>query len=171
MGFLVLVLGDLLMRSRGLFRGNAARRALRPVSRRFAPIHPRRLAHNGDSGRGIDNSQPWYQVYWIVDLTPDLDEVVTSAARDAGYHLHVDHELIDRLPRSDGSRAIYPGRFNPTSSYLTAEHGGRVLKASITRDGEVTVYAYGRGVTYGTRKTPPAGKAIVLLGLTLPDLR
>jgi hypothetical protein len=162
---------DLLLKSRG-FRGNAARRALRPISRRLRPLHPRRMAHNGDSGRGLFEHDPWYDVYWTVDLTADLDEVVTSAARDAGYHLHVDDERIRSLSQQGKLGHLRPEHFNPTSSYLTAKDVGRELVVTITRDGEVPVYGRGPVHAYGAKRSPsPGHTAIVALSLSLPGIR
>jgi hypothetical protein len=156
MRFFTFFLLDLVLRLPGLFRGNAARRALRRIVRRLASADPRFLAHSGDSGRGIDNTTPWYHRYLTADLTPDLEEIVTSAARDAGYELHTEQERR---------------QVNPTSSYLVGKNRGRTLTARITRDGEVAIYASGQGITWGQKHGPPAGKAILSLHMSLSPIR
>lgn len=174
MGLFAFAMVDLLSRSRGLFGGNAARRALQPIIRRLAPTRPQRLARNGDSGRGIGNTTPWYHLYLTVDLTPDLEEIVTSAARTAGYDLHVNQELINGmlgLPCPGGENSTFRGQFNETSSYLIANKRDRTLSARITRDGETMLFGYGQNVTMGQQRRPPAGKAIVSLNLSLPRIR
>lgn len=169
MGLIAFAMVDLLSRSRGLFRGNAARRALRPIVRRLAPTRPKRLAQNGDSGRGIGNTTPWYHLYLTVDLTPNLEEIVTSAARNAGYELHVNQELINGmlgLPGPGGENRTFRGQFNATSSYLIGNSRDRTLSARIIRDGETMLFGYGQNVTMGQQRRPPAGKAIVSLNLS-----
>lgn len=113
-------------------------------------------------------------MYLSVDLTPDLEEIVTSAARAAGYQLGVDQRLINGmlgLPGPGGDNVSFRGEFNPASSYLTAERDGRTLRVKIIRDGKIRVFAYGRGVTWGQWCMPPAGKAFVTLHMSLPDIR
>jgi hypothetical protein len=174
MGMRAMVLLDLLLRSRGLFRGNAARAAVRSITQRLARVHPQELARNGDSGRGMDNTSPWYHLYLNVDLTPELEETVVKAARGAGFQLQVDQEHINGmlgLPGPGGHNSSHRGEFNSTSSYLIAESKGRSLRARITRDGQVRVFAYGRGIDWDQRCTPPAGKAILSLSLSLPSIR
>jgi hypothetical protein len=108
-------------------RGNAARKALRPVLDRLWPLHPRFLADDGDSGT------PWYEMYVVVDSTPDLEETIRSVAREAGY-------LLD--------------------AGLVTTQDGRTLAVTIVLDGQLRV----AGATVST----PAGRAIVVLRLSLP---
>ncbi|MEO6091190.1 MAG: hypothetical protein ABIQ18_49625 [Umezawaea sp.] len=174
MGLIAFAMVDVLSRSRGLFRGNAARRALRPIVRRLAPTNPKRLARNGDSGRGIGNTTPWYHLYLTVDLTPDLEEIVTSAARNAGYELRAHQELINDMANPHGpsghNRTLH-GQFDSTSSYLIDNRHDRTLSARIIRDGETMLFGYGQNVTLGQQRRPPTGKAIVSLNLSLPNTR
>ncbi|MBP2325911.1 hypothetical protein JOF56_006296 [Kibdelosporangium banguiense] len=147
---------------------------MRPIAQRLEPVRPRPLAHNGDSGRGIDNSFPWYHVYFTVDLTPELEQAVLNAAAAEGFQLRVDQEHINGmlgLPGPGGHNCSHRGEFNSTSSYLIAESKGRSMRARITRDGQERVFAYGRGVDWDQRCTPPAGKAILSLSLSLPSIR
>lgn len=151
-----------------LFGGNAARRALRPISRRLRPLHRRRLAHNGDAGRSISNDHPWYEVYWIVDFTAYLDDMVISVARDAGYDLRVDDERIRSLSQQGALQHLKPEHFNPTSTYLAAKDVCRELSVTITRDGEIPVYGRGSARAYGAKRSPSPGRtAIVTLSLSL----
>lgn len=80
---MVFMLIGLIARLRGFGRGNAARKATRRVVGRLRAIHPKFLARNGDSGWGLDNTTPWYELYLTVDRTPDPEETIRSAAREA----------------------------------------------------------------------------------------
>lgn len=113
------------------------RPAMRSIVRQLRSVHPTLLATNGDSGWGYANSMPWYTKFLVVDNTPDLDEVVESAARNA-------------------SRGFGPDN-------------ARRVDVTVTRDGEVPITAYGRVITYGEKWTVPAGKALVVLSLHMPD--
>lgn len=156
LGFLLL---GLVARFRELIHGgNAARKAMRPLIDRLGATHPTFLAQNGDAGYGLDNSNPWYDLHLIVDRTPELEETVRSVGRDIGFHLDV-----DRRPHFE--------RFSPTSSHLIAERDGGTLTVGITRDGPEAINAYGPTIgAYGQRVTPPAGKAILSLSLSLPSV-
>jgi len=110
---------------------------MRSIVRQLRSVHPAVLATNGDSGWGYANTTPWYTKYLIVDDTPDLDEVVDSAVRNA-------------------SRGFGP-------------NNARRVDATVTRDGEVPITAYGHVITYGEEWTVPTGKAMVKLDLKMPD--
>jgi hypothetical protein len=134
--------------------GNAAKRAMRPLIDGLGAIRPKFVAQNGDAGYCLDNTTPWYEIYLTVDLTPDPEETVRSAARDAGYRLETHQQ--DQL--------------NPTWSHLAGERDGRTLTVTIARDDSVSVRGYGYDITYGTRISTPPGRAIVSLSLSLPPL-
>jgi hypothetical protein len=157
--FLGLLLLGLVTRFRELIHGgNAARRAMRPFIDQLGVTHPTFLAQNGDAGYGLDNSNPWYDLHLIVDHTPELEKTVRSVARDIGFHLDVD-------------RRPYFERFSPTSSHLIAERDGRTLTVGITRDSPEAIHAYGPTIgAYGQWVTPPVGKAILSLSLSLPSV-
>jgi hypothetical protein len=124
MGMFAFIAVDLISRSRGIFRGNAAQVAMRPIV--------------------------------------------------AGYQLRVNQDLIKRMlgrPSVGNEDPSFHGEFNPTSSYLTAEHNGQALRVTITRDGEIPIFAFGPGVDWLQQCAPPAGKAIMLLTMSLPDTR
>jgi hypothetical protein len=140
----------------GGFRRNQARRALRPVLARLAPLHPRTLARSGDNGYVL-NKTPWYVVYLSVDSRPDLDATLVAAARAAGYDLA-------------SAPAVNPNGWhlvNQTSTRLVTSAGDRKLGVDITRGGQIRVYA-GRVRTWAQPVTPEPGRAILQLHMSLP---
>lgn len=142
--FLGFLLIGLLTRCREIIHGgNAARRAMRPILRSLGTPRQMVVARSGDAGYGLDNSNPWYTVHLLFGLAPDLDEVVTAAAREAGYQLDVDSRYA-------------PDRDDARSRCLVAERDGRTLTVTITRAGPTEA------------GTPPAGYAFVALTLSLP---
>lgn len=152
----------------GFFRDNPAKKALAPITRSLAGVHPSRICDNGDSGHGVDNNQPWFTDYLSVDATPTLDATMTAAAHTAGFSLVRDQQLIDELQRNAGDTRAGREMFNPSASYLTANIDGKTLSAKIIRSGEVARYC---GVKhYGQPMSPAGDKAIVVLTLSLPTV-
>jgi hypothetical protein len=120
MGFVVFMLIDVVSRARGMFRRNPARVALRRVVRGLTPLHPRLLASKGDSGRGIENRQPWFESYLVVDGVATIEQAVTAAAGAAGYELR-----------------------RTSATELVGERAGRTLRATLM--GPAPVHAARRG--------------------------
>jgi hypothetical protein len=139
-----LVLLDLVSRARGMFRRNPARTAVRGICRRLEPLHARPFASIGDSGRGLDNTQPWYEICLIVDARPDLEPTVVAAAEAEGYRLRAEEH------------------------HLVGERAGRRLRVRITSTGGTSTRAT-PGRKYSVEYDPPAGKAVAVLSVSLPD--
>lgn len=151
----------------GLWTGLRRNRAKRPLRRLIAALgalNPQVIARVGDAGLGIDNTRPWYHYYVTVDLVPELDDLLRSAARDLGFDAEIGKGYVDAFAGS--SLAL-----DPTASHLNAWSGGRSLRANVSRGTEVPVYAYGRGIEWGTKVAPQPGRAIVSLSMHLPDVR
>jgi hypothetical protein len=169
-GAIVLVVAALfvLAGAFGFFRNNPAKKAMAPITRSLAAVHPSRICDNGDSGHGVDNNQPWYTDYLSVDASPTLDATMTAAAHTAGFSLVRDQQLIEELRGNAGDTRAGREEFNPSASYFTANIGGKTLSAKIIRSGEVARYC---GVKhYGRPMSPGGDKAIVVLTLSLPPV-
>src|SRR5215475_3154412 len=144
----------------GGLRRNQARRALRPVLARLSPLHPHTLARGGDNGYSVANTTPWYTVYLSVDSRPDLEATLVAAARAAGYDL-------SSVP------AVNPSGWhlvNETSSCLVASVDGRKLSVTITRGGQIRLYAHDRRITWAQPATPEPGRAILDVHVSLPRI-
>jgi hypothetical protein len=122
----------------------------------------RELCDNGDGGHGIDNTQPWYEVYFKIADRRSLTDVVKAKAAQAGYRLEQDTELIAEL--KDAPERLH--QFNPRADYLVAAKRGNHLRVTIDRDAAVPLYCDGTG--YGDRKPTGADDAILTIDLQLP---
>lgn len=50
-------------------------------------VHPNKLCDDGDNGHGLDNSTPWHDGYYEVDLTSDIESLIKTAAGASGFSL------------------------------------------------------------------------------------
>lgn len=175
---LILVLVGLLVWRYSIDR-NAAHGLAKPVVAGLAAVHPKTICENGDDGHGIDNQQPWFDGYYSVDLSADLDAIAVASAKKAGFTLSVDQAALDAYPylHPDGSVSggvnaddLHAGvPFSSRSTYLVDHtRDGSRLQVIIIRDGSVHLLC-GPPSRYNRLTRPAAGKAIVLVSLTLPD--
>jgi hypothetical protein len=152
--------------------GNQAQNDFNPIAAQILKIGGVKLCDNGDSGYGIDNTMPWYQVYYTVPSTSDLTSRVKSIASQQGYQLGVDTNFVNQLkglPDQSGAFVEpYGGeQFNAKSDYLVGQSGNKSLKVTINRQTSVALYC---GVKdYGKQQQPGNSSAIIDFSLTLPD--
>lgn len=137
-------------------RPNPARKAMRPLIRQLAPAKPNILAKYGNAGAGLGGNQPWWGLYLAVDHAPDLADAVRRAAHSTGFDLG-----------TGGRFDPTHGALGPASTRLVATRDVGDVAVIISSD-PVTVFGRSRRLRYGRRITPPAGRAILVLTLTLP---
>lgn len=162
---------------------NAATRAMKPFLAGLGSIHSKLICDYGDDGYGTDNDIPWYQVYLYVDTRPDVDDVVRSAARNAGYPLDIDQLAIDAYPyvQPDGtvSGAAGPGAddiivgvpFDRSSTYLVHRPGQTTVKVAVVRAGQVKLDCPvgGNLKAYGQARAVRPGQTLLVAVLILPS--
>jgi hypothetical protein len=145
-----------------VFGGNAAYDEAQTLVAGVRQAGGRELCDNGDAGHGIDNTQPWYRVYFKIADRPSLTDDVKAKAAQAGYRLEQDTELIAEL--KDAPERFQ--QFNPRADYLVAARRDNHLRVTIDRDAAVLLYCDGAG--YGDRKRTGADDAILTIYLQLP---
>lgn len=155
----------------GGFHGNGAEDASKPLTKQLEQIGGKKICSNGDSGYGIDNITPWYDVYYQMPDGPELTSKVKSIAVGQGYQLTMDQDLTNQLkglPDKDGvTSEPYGGeQFNPKSDYLKGSNGGKDLSITINRQTDVALYC--NSGQYG-RKQATGNGAILSISLRLPD--
>lgn len=153
------------------WNGNQAANDFKPIAKQVLEIGSVKLCDNGDSGYGIDNTTPWYQVYYIVPNTSGLTDKIMSIATSEGYNLNSNKAFINQLnglPDQNGLNiAPYGGeQFNPNSEYLIGQSGSKTLKITINRQTQVALYC---GVKDYGKKQPTGNNAILDFYLILPD--
>ncbi|HVX58303.1 MAG TPA: DUF4190 domain-containing protein [Candidatus Saccharimonadales bacterium] len=156
----------------GFHTGNSAESASKPLATQIESIGGKKICSNGDGGHGIDNTTPWYDVYYTVPDNAHLTGKVKDIASSAGYNLSVDRATINQLqgiPDSNGSiTEPYGGeKYNPKSDYLAGHNGDKNLTIKINRQTEVALYC--DSGQYGRQQTAGNGVAILELSFTLPD--
>jgi hypothetical protein len=132
----------------GGFRDNLADDAAQPIGHSIEAVHGRQVCASGDAGFGPDNIQPWYQSYYEVPDSPELEKTLIAAAAKQGYSLV-------RVSPSHVTK--------PPSQELHAKQLGRDLEVYIYRDKQAQA-----GCDAGEQPRAAAGNDIVLVALTYP---
>lgn len=156
----------------GFHTGNDAESASKPIVSQIDKIGGKKICSNGDGGHGIDNTTPWYDVYYTVPDSAQLTGEVKHIASGAGYTLSVDHATINQLHGLPDSKGVvtepYGGeKYNPKSDYLMGKNGNKQLSVTINRQTAVALYC--GGGQYGRKQTADNGIAIIDLSFTIPD--
>lgn len=158
----------------GGLKKNAAESDLQPIMARVEQLGGQKICKNGDNGYSIDNTEPWYHIYYQVPDNANLADEIMSAAAQQGYKLHENTDYINQLkglPGNTGSvsaRASLEG-YNPKSNYLIAEESGQNMQVEIVRDDEVALRC--DSGKYGRNQATTSNHAIVSLYLGLPSTR
>lgn len=155
----------------GGLHGNQAQKDFDPIAKQISSIGGTKLCDNGDSGYGLDNTVPWYQVYYSMPDVQGLTAKVKDIAASQGYKLGMDNDFINQLkglPGKDGITEIPYGdeQFNTKSDYLIGKNGSKTLKITVNRATSVALYC---GVSDYGKKQPTGENAIINFDLTLPD--
>lgn len=152
--------------------GNDAESASKPLVSQIKQLGGNKICDNGDSGYGIDNTQPWYQVYYQIPDNTNLTKEIKDAAMQDGYQLQENTAFINQLkglPDANvGISEPYGGeQFNPHSDYLTGKNDTKTLTITINRQASVALYCDVSG--YGRKQQTGNSTAILNIYLGLPD--
>lgn len=155
----------------GLGHKNQAAEDLTPLMNEVTRLGGKEICNNGDSGYGIDNRQPWYDVYYKITDNSNLSNQLTDTARKMNFNLSTNDNLIHSLkgePGSDGyiSHPYGDQQFSPLSNYLVDEKDNKKLSVTIHRDETVNLYC---STNYGATAPAISGQAIIHLYLSLPQ--
>lgn len=157
----------------GGLKKNEAQTNLKPIMSKIEQLGGQKICKNGDSGYGIDNTKPWYQVYYQIPNSPDLTENIIDMARQQGYELKENTAYVNQLKGLDQSGRIYSvnGRdeYSPQSNYLIAQKGDESLEVVINRNSSVGLRC--DSGTYGREQTPGKNSPITSISLRLPSTR
>jgi Domain of unknown function (DUF4190) len=155
----------------GGWKGNEAKKAAQPFIAQVQKAGGKKICDNGDSGDGIDNTQPWYEVYYELPNSPSLTSDVKAYAASIGYPLAQDTASINQLkgiPDKNGVTTEPDGgaTFNPSADYLISNRNGSSLAITINRKTSVALYC-GVG-DYGAKRST-GNNAILDIHFTSPD--
>lgn len=93
---------------------NYAVNEAQPFEKSLAQNGAVRICYNGDPGRGPDNSEPWYNSNWQLNVSKEeAEKIIYKVARDNGFELkHEDspYESIEWYKSSTTKNVSYPGR-------------------------------------------------------------
>lgn len=168
---LLLLAAWLLIMPDGL-KGNTAKKDAQPFIAQIQKAGGKELCENGDSGYGIDNTQPWYEAYYEIPNTSQLTNMIKADAAQSSYPLAEDTTLINQLkgiPDKNGdiSEPYGGATFNPKSDYLISNENGKILTVTIDRETSVPLYCGISG--YGNKKSTGDDNAILDIKFTLPN--
>lgn len=156
----------------GGFHGNDAENASKSLVAQVEQLGGHKICDNGDSGFGIDNTQPWYQIYYQIPDSSNLTKAIKDAAMQDGYQLQENTTFINQLkglPDVNGNIGEpYGGeQFNPHSDYLTGQSGSKSLTITINRRASVKLdCAQG---TRGRKLSTGNDTSILNVALSLPN--
>jgi hypothetical protein len=87
--WLIVALGGIGMHGLGSFgpHSNDATKAAKPIMAQLDQIGGKKICDNGDPGYGIDNWQPWYDVYYRFTDSANLSGQVQEVMRQQGYNV------------------------------------------------------------------------------------
>lgn len=152
---------------------NDAEKTAKPFMAQIKQLGGKKICDNGDSGHGLDNRKPWYQIYYTVPDTKALTDQVNDIAGKQGYSLSPDTELMRQLqglPDKDGSHTTpyLDQSFSQKSDYLIAHNGGNTLNIIINRQTSVALNC--DTVEYGRKQPTGEDEAIIDASFQLPDV-
>lgn len=127
----------------GGWKGNDAQKEIQPFLAQIQKAGGEELCDAGDSGIGLDNSRPWYQVYYAMPASPQLASKIKAGADQAGFSLTI-----------DGDNHLYGGK------------DGRILTVNIGKEGGQMQCAI---VRQGNEKQITKDDVVVDIEYTLPD--
>lgn len=159
-GIMIIIVIVFVLYALGAFSSNKAQNSFKPLANALNQLGAKKLCSNGDNGKGIDNSAPWYEGYYSVSKTSHIEQQISSAAESMGYMLGPDSKA-----KSD--QAGVPGYNN--SIYLIGYHNGGELEVRIAYKGDEVPLYCGTGDSYGKSVSPKANEAIVDINLSLPE--
>jgi hypothetical protein len=156
LGVLVLVFLIFLFVVTGGLSGNKAMRQFKPIDKSLKNIGAKLICDNGDAGKGIDNSAPWYQAYYSVSSSQDLETKVKSFAASAGYTLENDDHAKMQMTGLQGYQ---------NTTYLKSPNGQ--LAVSIFPTGDQADLLCGVK-NYGQARVAAPGEELLDFSLNLP---
>jgi hypothetical protein len=141
---------------------NQAQSDLQPILASVQNLGGRAICDDGDNGYTLDNSQPWYEVYYSVPSTKNLTSEVENISAAKGYRLKVDGDTISQLKTGKEQGQQY----NASSDYLVSQKDGSSLTIVINRNTSVALNC--TSGTYG-RLQRTNSNAIIDFTMTLPS--
>lgn len=147
---------------------NQAEKTVQPFLNGIRAAGGVEICKNGDSGKGFDNTEPWYQGYYELQDGPTLTGKVKAEAERLGYRLSEDvkrtndHKDTARI----ASESFDGSAYDQQTEYLIGSKNGSQLTVKISRSTTVKLRcAHDR---YGEMKTIGSGKVLLDIDFTLP---
>jgi len=147
---------------------NIAQVAMKPIQKIIEPTGARQLCVNGDNGYSIDNSQPWYTVYYLVNDASKITQEIKAAAYSSSYSLVSDNGRV----QSNQTINIGTGKvemFNAQNDYLIGSNSknSSSLYVEVIKKGVIALDC--NTGTYGISQLPPTNGAIIYLSILFPN--
>lgn len=137
---------------------NYAEDVARPIEQQLVESGAVKKCSTGDSGRGPDNQNPWYNAVFETGQSKDQAIAqVTELAKSHGFNLAQDTSPYDYITRLSGS-------IDQKGEFTDLQDGHKQLKFSIYSGGE-NLSCSGTELHYGP------GNAAIVMTLSLPDFK
>jgi hypothetical protein len=150
----------------GGFKSNGAQGAAKPFLVKVEQLGGKKICDNGDSGYGIDNNQPWYEVYYQIPDSPGLTDEIKGIANQEGYHLVKDSTAISQLQSQSDTALPGDDQFSSQADYLTGHNGNKILTVAINRQTSVALNC--KSGQYGRKQATGNDAAILDINFQLP---
>jgi hypothetical protein len=143
----------------GLWAGNAAETDARPAVDVYTNSGAKVICENGDGGFGPDNRQPWFDEYLDVPESLATTEHAAGALKEAKF----DAPRVKAVEPFDG---VAP----PAGSFeVTSDSGNHLAFIDVYPSGSAPLFCTDNGIEYGKPYTPKAGRALVVVQVSLPN--
>lgn len=128
-----------------------------PLERSLSTSGATKVCNDGDPGRGPDNTQPWYEVAYDVQMTKDnAIALVKRVAKDNGYTLS---------PVGQGNQSHLSVTSDDSKQQPYGDIDTGPINLAFTIDGPGPVY------TCRTSNTIQSGHIMISFGIRLPNFK
>ncbi|HET9850104.1 MAG TPA: hypothetical protein VFP35_00525 [Candidatus Saccharimonadales bacterium] len=136
---------------------NPAQEKFKPIGDGLKKIGAQQICDNGDSGKGIDNTVPWYQVYYSAPQSTATENQVKFFAANAGYTLIPDVHTKHQVAGLNGYK---------NTTFLKSKNNQ--LTVSIVPPGDSDNLYCSNVKNYGQAKTAQKNEVLLDFRITLP---
>lgn len=165
--YILFVIAAFFFNTRHVGDANKAQLTFKPIDQKIRSIGGKQICENGDNGKGIDNSSPWYTIYYYVPDGAGLTQSVKDVSAQNGYTLTNDvnqNDYQQQITQSPSSPTQGTSESQLSSDYLISQN--QQLRVEIVRQGNVQIGCSDAKLN-AENISPPSGQAILYWSLSL----
>jgi hypothetical protein len=136
---IIIVLGAITYVNSSRHDGNYAKETAKPIEDALTKAGATKMCSNGDSGKGIDNKEPWHEAYYVIPKSRDKTvELINDIANANGYklsHASKDNRNFRGAPADEFIGNWYFDNSTKTAPYSGLKSGNIQLSFGLNNDG------------------------------------